>query len=850
MLDLRFLDYCRKDSLFYDTPDGSGASHDFHAGRVPAPGWTVGRGRDWTVCTEPGITVPDQGWKVHVSASPDNAESLLDIVSPYCAEHLLMFKYINNRDILSRRGSKYGDRTASGKFITIYPPNTESLERTLRDLDELIGGTPAPYILSDLRWGKGPLFVRYGGFVLKLARAENGALVPAIENPDGELVPDERRPSFRPPAWVTLPDCLAEALALRSQGTLKAFPFRVYKALHFSNGGGVYRAVDIRTGDEVLLKEARPLAGLDASGSDAIARMEREHWAVAQLAGLPFAPALVDYRYGHEHRFLAREFIEGVPLVDLLQTRHPYAAGDNTPAGRAAYRTWALEILAQVEQGVLAMHARGVVFGDLHPGNILVKPDGMVAFIDMETATPIEENCRQSMGALGFHAPGHLLGAAADLYALAVLRLSMFILMPQIVPWGAAKVRELIEVAAKQFDLPPAFVADLGHNLGPDALGNTTDYTVPWPADPVDEHLRSRIAASIVTSATPQRNDRLYPGDAMQFLVPGGGTTFAYGAAGVLWVLSRTGHQPPAEHQQWLVDQAEGLQVDGPGFCTGLAGVAYTLEHLGRSDAATAVLDRAIAMPLTGVNDGLAEGWAGLGLTALHLADMRRDPAYLGVARDLAARLDRDRDAGAGRTPRVGLLHGRTGPALFLLRLFQQTGDGGYLDAAMEELRADLDTVGLHGASTGLQLGPGLAGSAGLAMVTRAVLRERPDEKLQRTYDSLLTMASSQFAVPGGLFKGRAGAVLALVDDDRPSTNAAILRSHVDALGWEAVSTAQDRVDFIGDHGYRLSTDLATGSAGVLLALEAVACRDPLLPFVGRELGAATMSSCAEMECS
>lgn len=841
------------DSLFYDAPDGSGADKDFHAGRVPAPGWTVGRGRDWTVCTTPDIKVPDQGWKIHVSASPDNAEGLLDVVAPYCVEHLLMFKYINNHDILSRRGSKYGDRTASGKFITIYPPDVESLERTLRDLDDLIGGTPAPYILSDVRWGKGPLFVRYGGFVLKLARAEDGAMVPAIENPDGELVPDVRRPSFRPPAWVTLPDCVTEALALRSQGTLKDFPFRVYKALHFSNGGGVYRAVDTRTGDEVLLKEARPLAGLDASGSDAVARIEREHWAVARLAGLPFVPAFVDYRKGHEHRFLAREFIEGVPLVDLLQTRHPYASGDNTPAARAAYRTWALMILAQVEQGVLAMHERGVVFGDLHPGNILVKPNDTVAFIDMETATPAEENCQQSMGALGFHAPGHLLGADADLYAFAVLRLSMFIPMPQMVPWGSAKVRELIEVAAMQFDLPPAFVTDLSHSLGSEALGSTTDYTAPWPAEPVDSDLRSRIAASIVKSATPQRIDRLYPGDAMQFLIPGGGTTFAYGAAGVLWVLSQTGHEPPADHQQWLVDHAKGLQVDGPGFCTGLAGVAYTLEHLGHGDAATSVMDRALAMPPTGVTNGLAEGWSGLGLTALALADMRRDPAYLSVARDLGERLGRDSDAGTGRTQRVGLLFGRTGPALFLLRLFQQTGDSGYLDAAADELRADLDVIGLDGADTGRQLGPGLAGSAGLAMVTHAVLRERPDENLQRTYDSLLTMACSQFAVPGGLFKGRSGAVLALVDDDRPSTNAAILRSHVAALGWEAVSTDRGRVDFIGDHGYRLSTDVATGSAGVLLALESVAGRGPLLPFFGLEFSVDTMSamSCyTEMESS
>ncbi|MFD2122422.1 hypothetical protein ACFSNO_27530 [Streptomyces cirratus] len=66
--------------------------------------------------------------------------------------------------------------------------------------------------------------------------------------------------------------------------------FRATRALHFSNGGGVYVATDTRTGGSVLLKEARPLAGLDEDGADAVARLEREHWALEQLSGLELHP--------------------------------------------------------------------------------------------------------------------------------------------------------------------------------------------------------------------------------------------------------------------------------------------------------------------------------------------------------------------------------------------------------------------------------------------------------------------------------------------------------------------------------------------------------------------------------
>jgi hypothetical protein len=58
------------------------------------------------------------------------------------------------------------------------------------------------------------------------------------------------------------------------------------------------------------------------------------------------------------------------------------------------------------------------------------------------------------MGSLGFRAPDHLRGPAVDLFALDVLRLTMFVPMPHVVPWGTEKIRTLIDVAARDFPLP------------------------------------------------------------------------------------------------------------------------------------------------------------------------------------------------------------------------------------------------------------------------------------------------------------------------------------------------------------------------------------------------------------
>jgi hypothetical protein len=58
------------------------------------------------------------------------------------------------------RNGKYAPRGSSGKIVTIYPADEVACERILADLGQLLDGEPGPYILGDLRYGAGPLYVR------------------------------------------------------------------------------------------------------------------------------------------------------------------------------------------------------------------------------------------------------------------------------------------------------------------------------------------------------------------------------------------------------------------------------------------------------------------------------------------------------------------------------------------------------------------------------------------------------------------------------------------------------------------------------------------------------------------
>lgn len=834
VLDFRYLEFCLTAGHFYEKPPAESSENDFSLVHGDLPeGWERSLGSEWAVFTPPDPGIPEQGWKVHVSATLDNAEELLRTVFDYCVERRIMFKFIRSLRVLQRRNSKYGDRSASGKFITIYPRDEAHLERILCELDELIGGAPGPYILSDLRWRSGPLYVRYGGFTLMMGPSPTGELVPCLRDPDGNLVPDERRPGFRVPDWVEVPSFLDEALAQRRAGTLRDFPFRPYKALHFSNGGGVYLARDIRTGEDVLLKEARPMAGLDNNRVDAATRLEQERWALETLADLPHVPRLIDYRRGHEHLFLAREYVPGIPLNHVVAQRNPLLVGDTDPTRYADYTRWALHIMDQVEQGVRGMHDRGIAFGDLHPGNILVRPDDSIVFIDLETASPADSGARQAMGALGYSAPPDMAGPDVDLFALACLRLGLFVPFTHVISWGEDKYQQIIGLVTERFPLPDDYVARIREGLGPSAPPVKRPAEPLWPAPTRQTWptLATALTSGIREAATPGREDRLYPGDIRQFLTPGAGLGFGYGAAGVLWALDTVGQPVPEEHVRWLVDRVRDVEGMGPGFYDGLSGIAYALDRIGRPETARELLAAVWDCPRDHVNASLLDGLSGLGLALLHFSDC---DGALERAAELGVHVARPWLVEGTPARRVGLLHGGAGQALFLTRLYEQGGGGEeLLDAAERALRADVAAVIPPGVDEGALACPaGLSGGPGMALALRVLLRHRPDPELDRMRRMLLRSAARQLSSFPGLFNGRAGTLLALVDQwpsDRP---VALIDQHLSAFGWDAVRVGSGLL-LLGDQSLRLSTDLATGTSGVVLALHTVVEGRPCpLPFL------------------
>ncbi|MFI5980261.1 class III lanthionine synthetase LanKC [Streptomyces sp. NPDC051555] len=851
--------FCDADRWFYDAPHRR-AEESYPAALAPVPeGWRSHRSGDWYALRPVGSELPAQGWKIHVSATLDNAESVLERVRTYCLARHIAFKFVPSRYLLHLRNAKYADRAASGKFLTVYPADEEQCRRIAEDLDGLLTGEPGPYVLSDLRWGAGPVHLRYGSFTLRHCYDGNGELVPAIEDPAGRLVPDARGPAFQPPEWVELPPFLKPHLDARSSVTLADLPYTVERALHFSNGGGVYAARDTRTGEAVVLKEARPYAGLAADGADAVTRLHRERAALERLAGLDCVPSVLDSFTVGDHHFLVLQYLEGKPLNTYFARRHPLIEADPAPAELAAYTTWALAIHERVSAAVAAVHARGVVFNDLHLFNIMVTEDAAgrpsVALLDFEAAAHVDEGLRQTVANPAFVAPAGRRGFAVDRYALACLRLALFLPLTSLLALDRAKAAHLAAIAAEQFPVPRRFLDEAVQEIlsGPDGNGAAGPASgsgrIPAPAGPYLPvapgnwpAARDSMVAALRASATPGREDRFFPGDIAQFSTEGGGAGFGYGAAGVLYALAETGAEPWPQAEEWLLARTAEPGSGTPlGFYDGLAGTAWTLDRLGHRERALHLAGLLLEQPWQEIGPDLHSGLAGVGLALDALGTTTGEGELHAAALRCAELLCRD-----GAAPRrAGLLYGGGGPALLFLRLYERTGEQEYLLRAGAALHRDLDrcvtsAFGTLQVDEGWRTMPYLgAGSVGIGMVLDDWLRHGSEQRFEQARLEIVRAAQATFYAQPGLFRGAAGMVLYLARTSTPGpgTRADDLARQIDALARHAVPY-QGHLAFPGEQLMRLSMDLSTGTAGALLALGSAApggrAQLPFLPPLRR----------------
>lgn len=678
---------------------------------------------------------PDQGWKLHVSATTITAEEVLHRALHVLLDETACFKVATSCKALSELNGGMGAASQVGKFITVYPNSDEQAVRLAAALDAATHGLRGPRIPSDRPLSPDSLVhYRYGAFRDRRVRNAIGAIKPAILTPEGVPVPDDRGGGFRPPSWVVDPFETAGIVHdPPPPSPIIAGRYLALAPLYRSARSSIHLAMDLDDPKRCVLKRGRRHAGVDSNGQDATDRIRHEADILSRLAPDPRFPAVYDLLDDGDV-YLVMEDVEGETLEEAV--RAVVHRGSQLPP--ETLTRWARELAS----ALAAIHARGLLYRDLKSANILVTPEGHIRILDFDAAfDPTADRNSPLTGTYGYMSPQHERGEPPttqdDIYGFGAV---LYFIATGVEPSNAPDRFRLLDrpVALLNPTIDPGFVRIIERCLDPDPAMRFASAVQVLDAlqeleqcdrshgsavtedpqisllDCVAEQARTRAraladtlcAVSITTQDGEGRFWLTTHGERNGYRSPDLNT----GNAGTVLALAElvdTFNDP--DHRETLRAGARALidspRPEGPslaGLYVGESGVGAALLRAGQVLADRSLIEAASAQgrlveTMPWASPDLFNGTAGRLRFHLWLWDETGLDEHLRAARAAGERLidtaERAGDLAYWRFPdgfeslsgqaQPGYAHGAAGIADALLDLYEATGDGLYRDMAV-----------------------------------------------------------------------------------------------------------------------------------------------------------------------
>jgi serine/threonine protein kinase len=726
----------------------------------------------------------------------------------------------------------------------------------------------------------GLFFYRYGGMHSRSVLDVTGEKVLVITRPDGEAVPDQRLAFPVLPSWE-------EPIVPReeknnvgdAQSPLLNNRYAIETAVSFSSAGGVYYARDQESGKRVVVKEARPFiqSGEDC---DAVALLKKEHRLLTMLADTGIAPQPVDLFKDWEHWFLVQEYLEGVSIWQHAASSNLLLRSRTTAAEHLQWSETFSTICTELVRILGILHSRGIVFGDLSTSNIIITAALKLKIIDFEGAHQIGVDQPADIYTPGFLSEHRRNGGEArpedDYYAAGAVLLACLLPINGLLHLNPNARQKFL--AAIACDLP---ILDNARKLintlmdtsglsSAQAIARTESVPATRPSElhgetvpPDYDFVVEDIVRHLNGIAEYTRNDRLYPADPQLFAT--NPLSVAYGAAGVAYALHRISGHVPSAAVEWICAHPIDPDSYPPGLYVGMSGIAWSLLEMGFTEKAEAVFQSACGHPLVFKTADIFHGIAGWGMTALRFFQATDNESYLAQAQKAGDSLlasPRESESGFhwGAGQGLGLAHGSSGVALFLLYLFLVTRKERYLAVGLKALNFDLAAAvptkdgGFSWSksvdSTSIVYPFWRFGSAGIGIVVARYYSLLRLPRLGNILEKIFIDADRKFAVFPGRFSGLAGTGEFLLDMYDMSGEQRFLESaRRIADGIILFRVEREGSAFPGEMSSRLSCDYGTGSAGIALFLNRLLGRqgsdflmDSLLPETYRNGGESGIS--------
>lgn len=190
-----------------------------------------------------------------------------------------------------------------------------------------------------------------------------------------------------------------------------------YEVVSFIDGGGmsrVYLVKDLRLETQWALKEFSYTAGSDTEKRQLERSFVKEAKVCARLSH-PGIARVVDFFSIEDRHYLVEEFIEGETLLKKIQ-RAPLTVEET------------ITIAMRLTKILTYIHDQGIVYRDLKPDNVMIKPDGSVKLLDFGIARVYKSDQEKDtviLGTPGFAAPEQYgtsqTDQRSDIYSLGAL---------------------------------------------------------------------------------------------------------------------------------------------------------------------------------------------------------------------------------------------------------------------------------------------------------------------------------------------------------------------------------------------------------------------------------------------
>jgi serine/threonine protein kinase len=221
--------------------------------------------------------------------------------------------------------------------------------------------------------------------------------------------------------------------------------YRLLNLLDRGGQGAVYRAQDLRDGDEVAVKV---LNAPDVDGAEWRERMFREAHALTVLSGTAAVRVYHQVWAGDGALCLIMELLRGSDFEDYLKEREAVGAVpsvlDLSP------------LLEPIVETLEAAHQVGILHRDIKPGNIYVQHDGSVRLLDFGLAKFVRMRSLTAAGFVagspnyiapeGWKGKTQLLDQRIDVYGLAAVIFRALTGKP---PFQADDVRDVLLQATR-----------------------------------------------------------------------------------------------------------------------------------------------------------------------------------------------------------------------------------------------------------------------------------------------------------------------------------------------------------------------------------------------------------------